>query len=71
MNDRAPVLIHHNRYCLFDSFALPHLNRLLDRLHRRRRVVGDLLRNAECCTHKIGLGMDFIDHAQADMPRVR
>jgi len=36
MNDRAPVLIHHDRDGLLYRLALAHLDRPLDRLHRRQ-----------------------------------
>ena len=46
MDDGSPVLVHHDLDSLLDRLALSHLHRTLDRLHRRRRVVRDLLRDA-------------------------
>ena len=47
MDHRAPVLIHHDLDGLLYSLSLSHLNGTFDRLHRRRRVVCDLLGDAE------------------------
>ena len=35
-----------------------------DRLHRRRRVVRDLLRDAQCRAHEIRPRIEFVDHAK-------
>src|SRR3954462_9205117 len=58
----APMGLHHDGDRLLDRLPLTHLDSALDRLHRSRRLVGDLLCYGERRRHQLLLGVNLVDH---------